>query len=148
MLTKKQLLRQLLFCRNEMKILKKNPRLLVLLLDIAVVNVLLFAKSLVRAAAAILPRCVFYEMGFLCPACGGTRCFSNFVRGSWRAAFGYNPCIFILLALGLILVVCLNLAFLFRLSGAKKMVSRLTDYRLVIGWAVAYGLFGIFRNFL
>ena len=44
-----------------------------------------------------LPPCSFRTMfGIFCPTCGGTTCFSHFVRGQWWLAIKANPAVFLL----------------------------------------------------
>lgn len=92
------------------------------------------------------PRCIFLEMGFLCPACGGTRCVYNIASGNFLKAFTLNPFIFLLVLYVILVVMLLNINYLFNVSFLKKTLAAMVHYKAVIVIAVLYALFGIVRN--
>jgi hypothetical protein len=48
--------------------------------------------------SGLFPKCpVFVLTGYKCPGCGSQRAFHHLFNGNFRAAFGYNPFILILI---------------------------------------------------
>ena len=65
-----------------------------------------------------MPSCWIYQTtGILCPACGGTRCVVELVRGNWCQAFFYHKIFFILI----IYVLIINIAYIINLNREKKV---------------------------
>ena len=117
-----------------------------LLLDGVLLALVGLALPLSRWMLAALPDCYVAQMGFLCPACGGTRAVSALFRGDLIAAVRFNPFVVLLIAYAVLAVVVFHVEVLLRQRWARAIRTRMMDYRVIIGWAVAAVLFTILRN--
>ncbi|MBQ3225859.1 MAG: DUF2752 domain-containing protein [Clostridia bacterium] len=95
-----------------------------------------------------LPECLFFRMGILCPACGGTRVVESLSRFDFCAAFSYNPMIFLTLCYLLVLVVLLNLGYVFHKPFAQKGLKRMANRKVLYSLVLFYVAFGVFRNLM
>jgi hypothetical protein len=126
----------------------KKSLLLITVFDIIVLSVFFSLKYITAIMLDTLSGCIFLKYGFICPSCGGTRAVHNFVTGNFIASFNYNPYIFGIIIYLIAAVIILNLEFLLKLSFAKKIRKLILNYKVIIGLAVGYAVFGILRNFL
>lgn len=142
MYIKKQLPRQLLFLYGA--VMRKKR---IIVLDIALLALVLAARLLTGWMLEYIPDCPFTKLGWLCPACGGTRCVRYFFSGELGAAFAMNPFFFVLIwYLGAALAL-LNIGVLLKKTTAEKIALRMTDWRAVIVAVVVFAVFGMARNF-
>jgi hypothetical protein len=119
---------------------------LILILDGVLAFLVLCSGWIARLMLQVLPDCFVTRLGMECPACGGTRCIQAMAAGKWGAAFAYNGYIFITAILAGIVLIGLNMGFVFSISWCRKGLQRIPVARLVIIWAVGFVLFGILRN--
>lgn len=127
---------------------KLSHRRLVLLLDIALVLLLLLVWPLSNWMLDVLPDCVVAQKGYLCPACGSTRCIQALLQRNLPLAFRLHPLLCLLLFHLATMVLFLHLGWLADCKPCRRVFRLLTDYRLFIVWGIAYALFGILRNIL
>ena len=93
-----------------------------------------------------IPSCWIYQAtGILCPACGGTRCISNLLKGNWIEAFFSNMIFFVtFIYLGI-----LNIIYIINLNKEKKVAVWLyPKYWYVIIFAIFLIIYTIIRNLL
>jgi hypothetical protein len=91
---------------------------------------------------------MFYEMGFLCPSCGGTRAVRSFFELKFFDAFAYNAFVAFLLVYLFAIAVILNLAFVLNIQSFQKVLRLAVNYKVVIAFAGLYAVFGVLRNFI
>ena len=95
-----------------------------------------------------LPDCLFLGVGILCPACGGTRVVESLSRLDFVAALQHNPMIFLTLVYLLMLVVLLNLSYVFHKAFADKGIKALVNRKVLYSILFFYVAFGVFRNLI
>ena len=117
-----------------------------LLLDGVLLTLVGVARPLSRWMLSTLPDCYVAQMGFVCPACGGTRAVSALCRGDWLAAVELNALVVLLVAYVVVAAVAFHIEVLLRQKWARAIRTHMLDYRAVIGWAIAAVLFCILRN--
>lgn len=115
-------------------------------IDAAVMLLLLFGQRITALMMQILPDCPFAQWGYLCPACGGTRCVASFCRGAFGESFAYNPIIFIVLVYSIVLLIALHLRSFFGFRFATAMSRVMASHWAVIGFAVVFAAYGFLRN--
>ncbi len=125
--------------------MKKQTIWLTLLLDAGILLAVCFAPLLATGMIAWLPDCYVRQLGFLCPACGGTRCVEAFFGGDFSTAFRFNPAVFLLIIYGIVLLLLLNLQLLCK--QLRPLTRGMVHPNAVIAAAILFVLFGIFRNF-
>ena len=117
-----------------------------LLLDGVLLTLAGLARPLSRWMLVALPDCYVAQMGFVCPACGGTRAISALCRGDLLAAVELNALVVLLIVYAVLIVVAFHIEVLFRQGWARIMRIRMLNYRVIIGWAVVAVLFCVLRN--
>ena len=123
----------------------KKMRRWILLLDGGLLALVLVAGSLTKWMIRVIPTCPVARVGYQCAACGSTRCVLALTQGNVTGAFAAHPLLCLLLLYGAVGLVALNLAA-FGLEKGRRIFHRMVNYRVVIAWAVAYGIFGLVRN--
>lgn len=118
----------------------------ILLLDGILLLLLLWAGPLARWMIRWIPTCPVAALGYQCAACGSTRCILALAQGQFAQAFSFHPLLCILLSYSFLAWIALHLGHLCNVRPCRQLFSILTDYRAIIAWAVAYGLFAIARN--
>ncbi len=95
---------------------------------------------------AMIPTCWVYQAtGFLCPACGGTRCVMHLLKGNWIEAFFSHMVFFI--GIGYLLIV--NIVYLINLNKEKKIATWIYPrYWYAIIFAIILIIYAIVRNLL
>lgn len=119
---------------------------MILLLDAAIILLILLAGPLSSWMMDALPNCIIAELGYLCPACGSTRCVRALLNADFASAFQLHPLLCVLVIHLSAILLFLNLGWLADWKPCRHIFRLLTDYRIFIGWAAAYVLFGILRN--
>ena len=125
-----------------------KPKWWVILLDVATLGGVFIAKWLATAIINNFSGCIFRLGGYLCPACGGTRAVYNFLSGNFAKAFSYNPYIVLILVYLIVLLVILNVEFLFGVKKVTPIRKAMVNYKTIIALVIGYALFGIIRNFI
>ena len=126
----------------------KNKRFRILFFDALILGFSFCLKPITLFMFSTgLSECAYRKFGLICPGCGGTRCVYNLSLGNFGEAFRYNPGVFCVIVYFLIVLLLFNLDILFNLKFAEKARKILTDYRLLIGLAVVFMLFGASRTF-
>lgn len=128
--------------------INKKPFWIMLIIDLLALLFVVFAKPIVLFTMATLPTCIFFKLGYQCPACGGTRCFFSIFNLDFVSAFNYNPFIFVLLFYVLIIFVCLNLHYLLGYQKPKNIIKAMINPKIVISFAILFCVFGLLRNFI
>ncbi len=93
-----------------------------------------------------IPSCWIYQAtGILCPACGGTRCISNLLKGNLVESF-FSHIIFFL---GIIYLGMVNILYVFNRNRKKKIATWLYPrYWYGIIFIILLLIYTILRNFL
>lgn len=94
----------------------------------------------------ILPSCWIYQTtGLLCPACGGTRCVVNLVKGNSIEAFFSHIVFFI----GIAYLLIINMIYIINLNREKKILTWLyPKYWYSIIFTIILIIYTIIRNLL
>lgn len=83
--------------------------------------------------------CPFHKItGLYCPGCGITRMIINITKGNFYQAFRYNPLLFILIPIAILL-------FINYLS-KYKLINQKTQEKIYIFLIIILIIFGIIRN--
>ncbi len=125
-----------------------RQKLLIVSLDALLLLLFLCRNAVLGFMLGSESQCFMLEKGWICPACGGTRCAFYFASGEFAKAFSYHPvmfCIFIYLA---VLLIFWNLELLLKWGWAKKLRKIMADYRAIIAVALCYVVIGMSRNFV
>lgn len=117
-------------------------------MDGLVLLLALAAKPLSGWMMEHVPACPVASVGLQCPACGGTRAVRYFFGGAFSMSFVMNPAIFLLMVYLGVALILLNVGILLKVEGLEKIGLRMTDWRAVIVWAIAFAIFGVVRNFV
>ncbi len=136
---------QLFFCLYG--VMKNKKKLYVFVLDLIVAAAVVSTPYLLSMFMNKAPDCWLLNMGIICPACGGTRCLSNFLRGRFFVAFRYNQMFFLLGIYTLILLLMLNMSVFSKWSFPAKIVKIMVHPRTVITIAILFVCVGFLRNF-
>lgn len=93
-----------------------------------------------------VPQCWIYcTTGLLCPACGGTRCVIQMLKGNWSEAFLLHSVFFI----GILYFLSVNIVFIINLNRQKKIATWLyPQYWYGIIFAILLMIYTIVRNLL
>lgn len=93
-----------------------------------------------------IPSCWVYQTtGWLCPACGGTRCMINLFKGNWLEAFFSH----ILFFIGIVYVLVINVVYIVNLGKEKKIATWVyPNYWYAIIFAILLIGYTILRNLL
>ena len=119
-----------------------------LLLDGVLLALAGLARPLSRWMLAALPDCYVAQMGLVCPACGGTRAVAALCRGDLIAAVQLNALVVLAIAYAVLAIVVFHIEVLLRQRWARIIRTRMLDYRVIIGWAVAAVVFTLVRNIM
>lgn len=94
----------------------------------------------------LLPNCWIYQTtGFLCPACGGTRCVVFMLQGKWIQAF-FSHMIFFM---GILYLLILNILIIINLNKEKKVANWLyPKWWYAIIFAIMWLGYAILRNII
>lgn len=116
--------------------------LLVLVLPVAIVLFLRFAPMV--GAERFYPRCVLYTVtGLYCPGCGTLRALQAVGDLDFRAAFLYNPYLFILVVP---LFAYMGVIFLMRAVTGRWVPSVLSSYKAALPAGIAVVAVFVLRN--
>lgn len=128
-----------------MKNLLKKKCMIAIVIDACMLVAGFLLKPATDFMLTKLSKCTFYEMGILCPSCGGTRCVSNFVSGNFSASWHYHPfffCVCIYIILG---IICMNLGYIFRIALFEKLFRKMLSPAAIITLVIIFVIFGMSR---
>ena len=127
----------------------KNKRFIsALILDLIVISGFFAAPYLLRLLMNKVSNCWSMEMGFICPACGGTRCLTSLLVGDVLSAIKYNPIVFLIMIYLSVIFVLFNVSVFIKWKFADKLLTKLTNYHIIIYIAIAFVVVGLLRNFV
>lgn len=126
----------------------KNKKIRILLVDFGLLAIAALAWPLSSWMLRSLPPCPFPAMGFLCPACGGTRCIRNLLQGQLAAAWNSNPFFLVLIVYVAAALGLLNVGVLFDHTPTYRLAKKLLSWQFVVIAAILFAIFGIARNFV
>ncbi len=96
---------------------------------------------IVKLTGLSQPCIILQTTGYQCHSCGATRMAMAMLRLDFKAAFGYNPAMFLLVILWLVMA-------LLGIWGKPKFLQNTKFwFWMLIASAVGLGGFGILRNF-
>lgn len=125
-----------------------KKRILIAAIDIVTALSMVFIYFFSRFMLKNFPPCYFAERGFLCPACGGTRCVAALCSGNIIEAFKYNAMFFLMFLYIGAFIVFLNIAFISGSAFFDKAWRKMINPYILIAWAIGFAVFGILRNFV
>ncbi len=123
-------------------------KVFIILIDILLLICSFLAPYVCSALIRSETVCYFWKKGILCPSCGGTRCAYFFFTGNFKQALFYNFAVFCGLSLGVFLILLLNVYAFLKNERCIKIIRFFLRPTTLISLAVAYVLFGLFRNFV
>ena len=119
-----------------------------LIIDAVLLGVGLLAPFLARLLLALPTDCYVQKIGYLCPACGGTRSVLLLFRGEMIDAFRMNA-FFVLSALfALSAMLLIHISVLSPKHYFAKLCRGILHPGIAVIWAVCFVLFGILRNII
>ncbi len=94
----------------------------------------------------LVPDCwIHSKIGFLCPACGGTRCIINIFKGNIIEAFFSHIVFFV----GIIYAMIINVVYIINIDNEKKILTWIyPKYWYSIIFAIVIIIYTIVRNLL
>ncbi len=94
----------------------------------------------------LVPKCwVHRKIGFLCPACGGTRCVINIFKGNITQAFFSHMIFFI----SIVYIIIVNIIYIINIGKKKKILTWIyPKYWYAIIFAIVLIIYTIVRNLL
>lgn len=116
------------------------------ILGIEVIVLLILYRFVNSKYVEMLPVCWVYQTtGFLCPACGITRCIRSLLQGNWIQAFFYHMVFFI----GILYLLIINLVYIINLNKKEKIATWVyPKYWYVLIFVILLILYTIIRNVL
>ena len=121
---------------------------MLLIIDGVLLALCVAAGPLARLLFALPTDCIVQRLGYLCPACGGTRCVLMLLQGNIFGAFRMNTYFFLtgFFALGVLLL--LHISVFARVPIVTKICRGIFHPSVPIAWAIGLVIFGILRNFI
>ena len=117
-----------------------------LLFDCMIVVGCLLAPVAAKLLMALPTDCYVQELGFLCPACGGTRSVILLFRGDVIRAFHMNSYFFLSGITVLLMLILLHISVFSERHYFAKICGWILRPVVAVIWAVGFVLFGILRN--
>ncbi len=127
--------------------LNKHKKIFIVILDVFLILSPLILKSLAFLMFKIPFKCPFWEAGYMCPSCGGTRSVYAFFGGDFIESFSYNPFIFMMIIYIITFIIFFNIGIFLNKSFAKTLYSVMINPKIIIVLAILFAVFGILRNF-
>lgn len=118
----------------------------ILIIGIEIVGFILLYSFMNSNYLEAIPQCWVYDtIGILCPACGGTRCVINLLKGNWLEAFFSHMVFFV----GIMYLLIVNIVYLINLNRDKKIGTWVyPKYWYAIVFAILLIIYTIVRNLL
>lgn len=127
--------------------LKNNARLIAAaLIDIFAVPALIFSEKLSAFMIAQNSVCQWTLIGINCGTCGGTRMVNAILHGEFVKAFNLNQFLFLCTVYIAIVFIVMNLAWVFNLGFAKKMLKKMVSLTALFTWLGLFVAFIAVRN--
>lgn len=118
----------------------------VLMIGIEILFLLMLYGFVNSSYLELIPKCwVYQNTGFLCPACGGTRCVMFLLKGNLIEAFFSH----ILFFIGIVYLLVVNILYIINLNRKKKIAEKFypkTSYAVI--FVVLLIIYTIVRNLL
>ncbi len=124
-----------------MKYTPQKKRNIVLIIDLLFILTFIVLFFFLPSIMDFAPECLFAKYNLPCLGCGGTRCVKAFIHLDFINAFTYHPFVFICLVLAALLMVIINLAWVFKVKKAQKIYEELSNPRYVF---IFFGFFLVF----
>ncbi len=119
-----------------------------LIIDAILLSVCLLAPHMAELLLALPTDCYVQRLGYLCPACGGTRSVLLLFRGDMVGAFRMNPYFFLTAVLACVTLVVLHISVFTPKHLFAGICRRILRPRTAVAWAIGFVLFGILRNII
>ncbi len=118
----------------------------ILIIGIEIICLLFLYGFINSSYLELVPKCWVYQItGFLCPACGGTKCVIFLLKGNLIEAFFSH----ILFFIGIVYLLVVNVIYIINLNRKKKMAKILYPKTLYgIIFVVLLIIYTIVRNLL
>ena len=126
----------------------KYKKIIVLILDIAIIPAGVFFKWLAGTMLSTNRPCSWTLFGLQCATCGGTRCVNNLFQGNFVEAFTMNPFIFCCIVYAIVSFILLNILVFTNATFAKKALRIMYSWYSLAFGAVSYAVFFIVRNII
>ncbi len=127
--------------RKKMK--KEIKQMLLLELGILLLVLILFMVWKLNIIRLIPPCFLYKTFGILCPACGGTRCVTNFMLGNFQESFFYHPIFF----MTIVYLIIVNFIYLLNVITKKEIAVNLyPKAKFWIFFSVILVVFFLVRN--
>ena len=119
----------------------------VLILDLAFVLFSLFCGKMTEFMLDNFGDCLLYStVGLKCVGCGGTHCINALSKGMIVEAFRYNSFVVISGIILVLVLILMNLAWVFKSEKANLALRKLCNVKLAIVFAVLLVAYSIGRN--
>ena len=125
--------------------IKRRYAIIVDIVFVALVPIFWLISKIMMMDSAV---CAVRNSGYLCPACGGTRCVYYFMRLDFVSSFLANPYLFISAIAAAVLLFVYNVYILSKGKYLSKTYKVLFNPYYLIIWTVGFTVFGVLRNFL
>ncbi len=123
----------------------KRKKLFLALFDLGAVAFILCLPMLL----SLLPKvhdCPMERFGMICPSCFGTECVGHLLRLQIPSALRANAFVVAVVGFLLFLWVLWHLSVFCKMRRAEWLLEKLTHYKVIIGFAVFWAIFGLLRN--
>ena len=124
-----------------MKYTSQKKRNIVLIIDILFILTFVILYFFLPTIMDFAPKCLFAKYNLPCLGCGGTRCVKAFIHLDFIDALNFHPFVFLCIVLAALLLIVINLAWVFKIKKAQKIFEELSNPRYVF---IFFGLFIIF----
>ncbi len=119
-----------------------------LLFDGAIMVGVLLAPLLAELLLKLPTDCYVQQLGYLCPACGGTRSVILLFRGNVVGALGMNAYFFLSAVLACVTLILFHVSVFTEKHLFAGVCGWILKPRTAIAWAIGFVLFGILRNII
>ena len=121
---------------------------MLLIIDGVLLALRLIAGPLAKLMLDLPMDCYVQKIGYLCPACGGTRAVLMVLHRDFYGAFRMNTYFFLsgIFALGVLLL--LHISIFTRKPVVTKICRGILHPSVPIVWAIGFVIFGILRNLI
>lgn len=118
------------------------------IIDAVLLSMCLLAPFIARLLLALPTDCYVQRIGYLCPACGGTRSVLLLFRGEIIHAFRMNAFFILTAVCALAVMLLVHISVLSPKHYFAKLCRGILHPGTAIIWAVCFVLFGILRNII